>query len=107
MESILLQNITYLTRIRYTDLGDGVWGENEMDYILFIKQDVKINPNPNEISEISFVPQTEFDSYIPTIGAQLTPWFSLISKHRLKLWWKNLDDIAKYQDHEKIHYLKP
>lgn len=106
LNSIPIDNVFYLTRIHYMDEGNGVWGEHEIDYILFIKQDVQIHPNPSEISEISFVPLAEFDSFIPTLGASLTPWFSLISKHRLKLWWQNLDDLEDYKDHSKILQLK-
>lgn len=100
-ESIDLDNLFYLTRVYYKDNGDGIWGEHEIDYVLFLKQDVKINPNPNEISAISFVPLKEFDEYLPTLP-KLTPWFKLITKHRLKLWWKNLDDIDEFKNHDKI-----
>lgn len=102
MDSININNILYLTRIHYMDAGNGVWGEHEIDYILFLKQDVKLNPNSNEISEISFVPKNEFDAFIPTLNSELTPWFSLIIKHRLKLWWQNLDGLSDLTDHNKI-----
>lgn len=34
--------------------------------------------------------------------APLTPWFRLIAKHRLALWWDNLHQLKKIQDHENI-----
>lgn len=37
--------MTYLTRIHYKAQSDGVWGEHEIDYILFM-QKVKNNLPP-------------------------------------------------------------
>lgn len=106
IESIPLEKFNYITRIYYKDLGNGKWGEHEIDYVLFIQEDVKVKPNPNEISEISFVPRKELDEYIPTLTGELTPWFRLILKHRLKYWWDNLDDLEEIVDHDKILQLK-
>ncbi|XP_045461280.1 isopentenyl-diphosphate Delta-isomerase 1 [Harmonia axyridis] len=102
LDSMKVEDFTYLTRIIYKDEGNGKWGEHEIDYILFLKGDYKLKPNPNEISEISYVPRTEVDNYIPTLSGPLTPWFNLILKHRLKLWWDNLDDLESYVEHKKI-----
>lgn len=104
-ESIPIENITYLTRILYKDPGNGKYGEHEIDYILFIQQDVQIDPNPNEISEISFVPLGQLEKFLPTLNSCLTPWFQLIIKHRLKLWWQNLNNLGEYKEHEKIFHL--
>lgn len=30
--------MTYLTRIHYKAQSDGVWGEHEIDYILFVQK---------------------------------------------------------------------
>lgn len=105
LESLKTEDITYLTRIIYKDEGNGKWGEHEIDYILFLKGDYKVKPNPDEISEISYVPRDELDNYIPTLNAPLTPWFQLILKHRLRLWWDNLNDLGSYIDHKKIYKL--
>ncbi|KOB69603.1 Isopentenyl-diphosphate delta isomerase [Operophtera brumata] len=53
---------TYMTRVHYHDPGDGVWGEHEIDHVLFFQSDVKVKPNSNEISEYCFVPKAEFNS---------------------------------------------
>lgn len=49
------ENFHYLTRIHYKDIGDGIWGEHEIDYILFLQKDVDLTPNPNEVSEVLYV----------------------------------------------------
>ncbi|KAL3288337.1 hypothetical protein HHI36_002785 [Cryptolaemus montrouzieri] len=102
LEKLKIEDLTYITRIIYKDEGNGKWGEHEIDYVLFLKGEYKLKPNPDEISEISYVPRNELDNYIPTLSGPLTPWFSLILKHRLKLWWDNLDDLEQYKDHKKF-----
>lgn len=42
-------------------MGDGVWGEHEIDYILFLQKNVELNPNPSEVSEISYVKRNDID----------------------------------------------
>ncbi|KAK9877508.1 hypothetical protein WA026_018617 [Henosepilachna vigintioctopunctata] len=102
LDKLNVEDLSYITRIIYKDEGNGKWGEHEIDYVLFLKGDYKLKPNPDEICEISYVPRDEVDNYIPTLSGPLTPWFSLILKHRLKLWWDNLDDLNQFMEHKKI-----
>lgn len=106
VDSIPIENMHYITRILYKDEGNGKYGEHEIDYVLFLQQDVKLKPNPSEVSEISFIPRTEFDDFIPTLTGQWTPWFALMLKHRLKFWWDNLNKLDEIKDHKKIVHLK-
>lgn len=94
---------TFLTRVHYQDPGDGVYGEHEIDHILFFQQDVKIKPNSDEISEYCFVPKSEFNSFLPTLEGPITPWFNMIRRHRLKLWWDNLHRLKELAEPDKIH----
>lgn len=55
------ENFHYLTRIHYKDNGDGIWGEHEIDYILFLQKDVDLKPNPNEVSEVFYVKKHNLD----------------------------------------------
>lgn len=55
------EEFTYLTRLIYKCPGDGVWGEHELDYILFLIKDVDINPNPDEVREIRYLKRNELD----------------------------------------------
>lgn len=91
----------YLTRIHYADTGDGVWGEHEIDYILFLQKDVDLNPNPNEVSELLYIKRDDIDRAMEQVP--LTPWFHLILKHRLKTWWDNLHQLEKFEDLKTIH----
>ncbi|XP_036323564.1 isopentenyl-diphosphate Delta-isomerase 1-like [Rhagoletis pomonella] len=102
-EQIQPENFHYLTRIHYHNTGDGVWGEHEIDYILFLQKDVDLNPNENEVSEVRFVKRNEIDKAVNKFDAPMTPWFRLILKHKLKEWWDNLHQLKKFEDTKFIH----
>ncbi len=97
------ENFHYLTRIHYKDTGDNVYGEHEIDYILFLQKNVDINPNPNEVSEVKFLKKEKIHEEIEKLNGPLTPWFRLILKHQLLLWWNNLHRLKTFEDHAKIH----
>ncbi|XP_073820506.1 isopentenyl-diphosphate delta isomerase [Musca autumnalis] len=97
------ENFHYLTRIHYANTGDGTWGEHEIDYILFLQKDVDIKPNMNEVSDVRFVKRQNIDEEILKFDAPLTPWFQLILKNHLKVWWDNLHQLKKFEDHKNIY----
>lgn len=102
LENISVKDISYITRIIYKSLGDGVWGEHEVDYILFIRKDVPLDPNPNEVSDIRYICLNKFDSFMNDLKCPVTPWFDCVSRHNLKQWWKNLHRIDELKDHTNI-----
>ncbi|KAG8301247.1 isopentenyl-diphosphate delta-isomerase idi1 [Homalodisca vitripennis] len=95
--------LQYLTRIHYKSVGDGVWGEHEIDYILFLRKDVTLNPNPNEVSRVCFVPKNEFNTFLNKLEEPITPWFRLIVENRLSKWWDNINDLKRFYDHGNIN----
>jgi isopentenyl-diphosphate delta-isomerase len=100
------ENFHYLTRIHYIDRGDDVWGEHEIDYILFLQKEVDLKPNAGEVSEVRWIKRNELDTVIAGLDAPLTPWFELILKSgKLGLWWDNLSRLKKFEDYKKIHKL--
>ncbi|XP_014298697.1 isopentenyl-diphosphate Delta-isomerase 1 [Microplitis demolitor] len=100
---INLNEFYYLTRIHYHALGDGIWGEHEIDYVLFLqKNNVTLDPNPDEVSEIHWVSKQNINKFIRDCHSPLTPWFELILTHKLPLWWENLNSLHKVQDHDTI-----
>lgn len=66
-DELTAEDFTYLTRIHYLApcevdpvTGDeGVWGEHEIDYILFAAEDVTLDLNPNEVSDARYVNEQE------------------------------------------------
>nr|ACO15360.1 Isopentenyl-diphosphate Delta-isomerase I [Caligus clemensi] len=105
-DTLSLSDITFLTRILYASPSKcGVWGENELDYILFYRGDVSISPNPEEVSDTLFLKMNELDDFIRE-GSKyesLTPWFQIISQRFLPHWWKSLQQIQECEDKTSIH----
>lgn len=99
------EDFTYLTRFHYqAPSDDGCWGEHEIDYVLFLQRnEVTLDPNPDEVSEIRWVSEGDIDEFVKTIDCPLTPWFRLILKNKLPVWWRNLQSLDRIQDHYRIH----
>lgn len=97
-----IEMFTYLTRIYYFSKGDGVWGEHEIDYLLFLKQDLPLKPNPEEVSEVRYIAQSEFNNFLNELKEPITPWFKLVAENRLQIWWNNLHQLYKFQDQNSI-----
>lgn len=93
----------YLTRIYYEAVSGNRWGEHEIDYVLFMQKDnVTIDPNPDEVSEVQWVSRSEIENFVKTVQSPLTPWFRLILKYKLLHWWDNLGALDKLQDVDNI-----
>ncbi|XP_068002404.1 isopentenyl-diphosphate Delta-isomerase 1 [Melanerpes formicivorus] len=108
LEQVPPEDISYLTRIHYKAKSDGIWGEHEIDYILFVQKDVTLNPDPNEIQSYCYVTQKELKQLLDKASkneVKITPWFKLIAETFLFKWWDNLANLNKFVDHEKIHRL--
>ena len=96
-----------VTRILYGAPSDLRWGEHEVDYILFVKKDVNLDINKDEVAEVCYVSLDDFQPFLDqlaTRNVQLTPWFHLIVQHRLIDWWKNIDNIQQIAYDPRIQY---
>lgn len=108
-ESIELTDFKILTRIHYGAASDEKWGEHEIDYILFVRKDVPLKPNPNEVDRVAYVSMSgfpEFQRYLESGNVPFTPWFKLILNSHLFTWWKQLENIDKIEFDPEIHRLK-
>jgi len=107
-EQIPLENFHYITRIHYCSAYDDIWAEHEIDYILFIKANVTINENPNEVKNYCYISQGKLSSFLASLEKQnipITPWFRLIVDNFLSHWLANLSNIESIQDQDTIHRL--
>jgi isopentenyl-diphosphate delta-isomerase len=106
----------YLTRLHYIAKDEATidpktgeaWGEAEIDYILVLKGNYQVSPNPEEIDEIKYVNIEEFQDMInPRKNPDLkwSPWFRIIASHFLIGWWKELDEVFK--PNNKFMIIKP
>lgn len=106
MEQVTPNEMTYLTRIHYKAQSDGVWGEHEIDYILFMQKDVELRPDPNEIKSHCYVSKEELKEMLEKAKRkelEVTPWFQLIAETFLFQWWDNLQNLKQFMDHINIH----
>ncbi|KAK2067005.1 hypothetical protein P8C59_000775 [Phyllachora maydis] len=102
-EQVPLDDFRFLTRIHYKAPSDGKWGEHEIDYILFIKAKVDLEPNKNEVRATQYVTPETLKKLFADASLKFTPWFKLICESLLFEWWQNLDSgLEKYMNEEQI-----
>ncbi|KUJ16196.1 Isopentenyldiphosphate isomerase [Mollisia scopiformis] len=98
-----IENFKFLTRIHYKAPSDGKWGEHEIDYILFIKADVDMEPNMNEVRDTKYVTADGLKAMFNDPALKFTPWFKLICHSLLFEWWEHLDvGLEKYMNEQEI-----
>lgn len=98
-----LDKFDFLTRIHYLAPSDGKWGEHEIDYILFIKANVDLAINPNEVQDYKYVSVEELKTMFEDRALKFTPWFKLICTSMLFEWWQHLDSgLDKYKNEREI-----
>ncbi|KAF4605202.1 isopentenyl-diphosphate delta-isomerase idi1 [Pleurotus pulmonarius] len=90
----------YLTRIHYLAPSNGLWGEHEVDYILFITADVTVTPNLNEIRDHKYVDKAELQAMFEDPTNSFTPWFKLIARDFLFGWW---DELMKRKQDGRVN----
>lgn len=97
-----LDKFKFLTRIHYMAPSDGMWGEHEIDYILFIQSDVTLDLNPNEVQDTKYVTPDDLRAMFSDPGLGFTPWFELICNTMLFQWWENLDNLDGFANETEI-----
>ncbi|KAK6088695.1 Isopentenyl-diphosphate Delta-isomerase [Seiridium cupressi] len=102
-EQVPFEDFRFLTRIHYKAPSDGKWGEHEIDYILFIKANVDLDPNKNEVQDTKYVSPEDLKALFADPKLKFTPWFKLICESMLFEWWQHLDSgLEKYTDEQEI-----
>ncbi|KEZ41143.1 hypothetical protein SAPIO_CDS7218 [Scedosporium apiospermum] len=102
-EQVPIEKFHFLTRIHYKAPSDGKWGEHEIDYILFIKANVDLDVNANEVKATQYVTADELKAQFKDPSLKFTPWFKLICDTMLFEWWSNIDgDLSKYTNNEIV-----
>eukprot|EP00073_Rattus_norvegicus_P053829 XP_017456219.1 PREDICTED: isopentenyl-diphosphate delta-isomerase 2-like isoform X1 [Rattus norvegicus] len=105
-DQVSLEDIVFMKRYHYKAKSDAVWGEHEVCYLLLIKKDVKICPDPSEVSSFSYLTREELEELLER-GArgevQVTPWLRFIVEQFLYAWWPYLDEATKFIELDKIY----
>ena len=107
--SLSTDDFHFMTKMRYSSRMNETWIEREVDHILVAKVDVELNPNPNEVSEVTWVTYEELEEMLiaekPENGS-IAPWFRCIAALIMtEEWWGaagNSSALAELAD-DKIH----
>jgi isopentenyl-diphosphate delta-isomerase len=74
-----------------------------VDYILFIKANVDLDINLNEIRDTQYVSPDALKQMFADPSLKFTPWFKLICTSMLFEWWEHLDSgLEKYTNEQQI-----
>lgn len=74
-----------------------------VDYILFIKANVDLDINPNEVRDTQYITAEKLKTLFNDPTFVFTPWFKLICNTMLFEWWQNLDSgLDKYMNEQEI-----
>jgi len=77
--------------------------DHAVDYILFIKADVDVEPNLNEVRDTKYVTADGLKEMFGDPALKFTPWFKLICHSLLFEWWEHLDEgLEKYMNEQQI-----
>ena len=116
-KDVPISKFKFLTRLHYwaadvvTHGPKSPWGEHEIDYILFIQADVKLKPNPEEVSDVKYVTLPELQSMMKSNSGLLwSPWFRIIVEKFLVHWWDDLDrtmNTNDFVDCQRIYRFDP
>lgn len=104
-----IESMKYVTRIHYKSQNvpnDGLWGEHEIDYVIFVRRDVTLHVNDAEVKDVCYMTKADVQSFIDNSRERailISPWFRLIVTHFLPTWWDNLQDLRPCLDHRTIH----
>jgi isopentenyl-diphosphate delta-isomerase len=95
-----MDQIEFITRVHYKAFNqpfDSVFGEHEIDYILFIKGD-----NKNEIKSYKYLNEKELVQILKNEEYKFTPWFKLICDKFIFKWWPHIDNLENIKDDKNI-----
>eukprot|EP00897_Mesotaenium_endlicherianum_P010347 jgi/Mesen1/9340/ME000061S08779 len=105
-----VDGFTCLGRILYKAPSNDKWGEHEVDYLLFARRDVRLQPNSEEVADIKYVNREQLKELVRKAdagedGVKLSPWFRLVVDKFLFDWWNRVENgtLSEAVDMEVIH----
>lgn len=101
-----VEDLVFMTRYHYKAKSDQIWGEHEISYLLLVKKNVTINPDPSEVDSCRYLAQEELEELLEKAArgeARVTPWLRIMAEKFLCKWWPHLDEVAQFVELHKIH----
>ncbi|KAK3138765.1 hypothetical protein QOZ80_5AG0373170 [Eleusine coracana subsp. coracana] len=111
-EDLPIDHFIPLGRLLYKAPSDGKWGEHELDYLLFMVRDVKMDPNSEEVADVKYMNRDQLKELVRKAdagedGVKLSPWFRLVVDNFLMSWWDHVEQgtLQEVADMKTIHKL--
>lgn len=103
-EIIPEKEFTLVTRMIYKSVYDDVWGEHELDYVLFMQEKafIKVQLDPGEVEDVTLVSPEQLKDLVENPENTITPWFRLIYDRYLFKWWGDYLDGRLRSDYNTI-----
>ena len=110
IESVSVDDLTYVGRFRYQARQDETWIEREVDHLLVGRvKDLEVSPNPNEVAEVRWVSQDDMEAMLVEENPEhpVAPWFRCIAARLMDDAWWNAETKEDHQAlfDEHIHDL--
>ncbi|XP_043824590.1 isopentenyl-diphosphate delta-isomerase 2-like [Dromiciops gliroides] len=105
-EQISLDDIMLVTRIHYKLRANEVLGEHEIGYLLFVRKDVTLNPDPREVKDYIYVTKEELQDLLEQEAkgkTKFSGWFHIIANFFLFKAWDHLNDVKPFLEPDKIY----
>ncbi|XP_037365729.1 isopentenyl-diphosphate delta-isomerase 2-like [Talpa occidentalis] len=105
-DQISPDDIVFMTIYHHRAKSDRIWGDHEICYLLLVRKDVTVNPDPSEAKSYQYMTQEELEDLLERDArgeAKVTPWLRSIAEKFLFKWWPHLDELAPFMEHHRIH----
>ncbi|XP_049737620.1 isopentenyl-diphosphate delta-isomerase 2-like [Elephas maximus indicus] len=104
-EQISLEDILVMTKYHHKARSDRIWGEHEICYLLLIRKNLPVNPDPSETRRFCYMTKEELQELLER-GARgevkVAPWLRVIAEKFLYKWWAHLDEVTQFVELNKI-----
>ncbi|XP_077007845.1 isopentenyl-diphosphate delta-isomerase 2-like isoform X1 [Tamandua tetradactyla] len=105
-EQVSPEDMSFMTMYHHKAKSDKIWGEHEICYLLLVRKNVPVNPDPSETKSFCYMSKEELKELLER-GAKgevkVTPWLRAISEKFLFKWWDHLPDVSQFAEPHKIH----
>ncbi|XP_004617485.3 isopentenyl-diphosphate delta-isomerase 2 [Sorex araneus] len=105
-EQICLQDIVFMTHFYHHSPSDEVWGDHEVAYILLVRKNLTVDPDPREVKSYRYLSREQVAELLDRAARgqeRVTPWFQTIVEDHLSHWWDHLEDVSSFVEADTIH----
>ena len=94
--SINVEDIHFITKMRYSCRMDEQWIEREIDHILYLQADVDLQPNENEVEDTMWVSMDQLEEMLISESDEIiAPWFRCIAARIMnENWWSCAENLS-------------